>query len=80
MQYARYEVGCHFDADGSPLIVVDGKILGTVEQVKATIESFESETGRKSTTIQIVTLEDVKDCIRQQLRQSRELVNNGLRA
>jgi hypothetical protein len=42
MQYAHYEIGTRKDAEGNPLFLADGKIVGTVGEVKAVIERFEA--------------------------------------
>lgn len=41
MDYAHYEIGTRHDDDGEPLLLADGKIVGTVAEVKALIERFE---------------------------------------
>lgn len=46
MKHAHFEIGRHFDANRNPLFVVDGKILGTVDQVKALVETYEN--GRRA--------------------------------
>ncbi|KKX33970.1 hypothetical protein [Rhizobium sp. LC145] len=43
MKYSHVEIGRHFDADGNPLVVADGRIVGSVADVKAMISSFEDQ-------------------------------------
>lgn len=41
MDYAHYEIGTKYDENGEPLFLADGKIVGTVAEVKALIDQFE---------------------------------------
>lgn len=41
--YAMISIGVDLDQSGEPLIKADGKLLGTVGQVKELIERYEDE-------------------------------------
>lgn len=42
MKFALLEIGRAFDAAGKPLIVASGRIVGTVDEMKAAIAAFEN--------------------------------------
>lgn len=42
MKFALLEIGRAFDAAGKPLIVADGRIVGTVDEMKVAIAAFEN--------------------------------------
>lgn len=42
MKFAHLEIGRAFDAAGKPLIVADGRMIGTVDEMKAAIAAFEN--------------------------------------
>lgn len=50
MEQAGYEIGVRHNEAGEPLFYVDGKLLGTVPEVKALIRRFDDleQAGAKS--------------------------------
>lgn len=45
MDYAHYEIGTKYDENGEPLFLADGKIVGTVAEVRALLDKFSPPTG-----------------------------------
>lgn len=45
MHSVYFEIGRVFDVAGHPLFVADGKIVGTVDEVKAAIAAFEGKSS-----------------------------------
>lgn len=76
MQHARYEIGCHFDDKGKPLVVVDGKIFGTVDEVKKLIHMFEVEALPKA-SMSFVNRDEVAQMIRAHCKSQINLAING---
>jgi|GEM_PF-5613974 len=76
MQHVRYEIGRHFDEKGNPLVVVDGKIFGTVDEVKKLIQTFEVD-ALPNASISFMTRDEVAQMIRAHCKSQINLAING---